>query len=376
METGGPGCSSELFATFEGGPFRIDSNENLYMNDQSWNKNATVLYIDQPTQTGYSTGKLYVRDENQVATEMNTFLSKFMSQYPQYANLPFFVMGESYGGHFVPAVSYYLAQQLNNQSATFTVNLQGVGIGDGWVSPVDQYLAYSPYAFDNGLIDQSTYQSLNQTGEECKEDLEKGNTSYDYETCQSIFNTIMEKNPGLNYYDIRKPCVGQLCYNFNNITNYFNKDDVKTAMGVQTSVDWEVCGDAGGEFTYTDHDTNYDTALAYVLEQGIPVTTYYGNKDLICNLYGGQAWAYNMNWPGQSEFQQQTPVPFYVDNAEAGSVKSYGNFTFIMVEEAGHMVPHDQPPAAYDIMMYLTHGIPLQTSEPMVKTQKQAVQIN
>jgi cathepsin A (carboxypeptidase C) len=31
-------------------------------------------------------------------------LQKFFVQYPQYSKLPFFIIGESYAGHYVPAI--------------------------------------------------------------------------------------------------------------------------------------------------------------------------------------------------------------------------------------------------------------------------------
>jgi len=52
----------------------------------------------------------YVTNEVQVAEDMFQFLQTFMKQFPQYANLPFFVTGESY------AVSRY--HQSNNHNRT------------------------------------------------------------------------------------------------------------------------------------------------------------------------------------------------------------------------------------------------------------------
>jgi len=32
------------------------------------------------------------------------------------------------------------------------INLQGIMIGNGWVSPINQYSGYSPFAYHNDLI--------------------------------------------------------------------------------------------------------------------------------------------------------------------------------------------------------------------------------
>jgi carboxypeptidase C (cathepsin A) len=108
--TGGPGCSSELAIFFENGPYTVTKKflqkPVLHDNPFSWNKNATVIWIDQPGGTGFSTVQNtlgYVTNEKQVAADMMTFLQGFYAQFPQYKPLPFYITGESYGGHYVPS---------------------------------------------------------------------------------------------------------------------------------------------------------------------------------------------------------------------------------------------------------------------------------
>lgn len=52
---GGPGQSSLIAATGQGGPCYINRDSNsTTLNPWSWNNKVNVLYIDQPAQTGYS----------------------------------------------------------------------------------------------------------------------------------------------------------------------------------------------------------------------------------------------------------------------------------------------------------------------------------
>ena len=37
----------------------------------------------------------------------------------------------------------------------------------------------------------------------------------------------------INVYDIRKKCVGELCYDFTYITDFLNRKDVQRELGVQ-----------------------------------------------------------------------------------------------------------------------------------------------
>ena len=43
---------------------------------------------------------------------------------------------------------------------------------------------------------------------------------------------VMLLNPGMNVYDIRKPCVGPLCYDFSHLDAYLAQPDVRKALGV------------------------------------------------------------------------------------------------------------------------------------------------
>ena len=46
----------------------------------------------------------------QIAEDLFVFLQEFLRLYPQYQNHDFFVTGESYGGHYVPALGYRILQ--------------------------------------------------------------------------------------------------------------------------------------------------------------------------------------------------------------------------------------------------------------------------
>lgn len=52
---GGPGCSSLLGALYEHGPFLVNDAFGMLMNNKySWNKKASVVYIESPSEVGFS----------------------------------------------------------------------------------------------------------------------------------------------------------------------------------------------------------------------------------------------------------------------------------------------------------------------------------
>jgi carboxypeptidase C (cathepsin A) len=55
--TGGPGCSSLLATFHENGPFTFEpGTKKLSVNPQTWNKRASLLYLELPAGVGYSEG--------------------------------------------------------------------------------------------------------------------------------------------------------------------------------------------------------------------------------------------------------------------------------------------------------------------------------
>ena len=142
--TGGPGCSSEVALFGENGPCTVNKNGTATMpNKYSWNSRANLLYIDQPAGTGFSYGLGLDHDEAQVSADMYDFLQQFFKAHPSYRKNDFYTFGESYAGHYVPAVTHQIWQ--NNKKAapgTVHINLKGTSVGNGLTDPLIQYAYY------------------------------------------------------------------------------------------------------------------------------------------------------------------------------------------------------------------------------------------
>merc|ERR1719262_1429818 len=55
--SGGPGCSSQLALLVENGPCGIDKQTGkTELNAYSWHNNANVMWVDQPSGVGFSSG--------------------------------------------------------------------------------------------------------------------------------------------------------------------------------------------------------------------------------------------------------------------------------------------------------------------------------
>ena len=166
--TGGPGCASSLAALFENGPFKVNEDgESLDVNPFGWNKNANVVYVDQPIGVGFSYGvKETSSNEEEVSDQLDTFVQLLLGHptFAKYQKNDFFVFAESYGGslifknickvtefhhqvtnyslgHFGPSTTEKIMSNNKNPSSSdrIIINIKGLGIGNGWVDPITQY---------------------------------------------------------------------------------------------------------------------------------------------------------------------------------------------------------------------------------------------
>jgi len=351
--SGGPGCSSELALFYENGPYTLD-NITMKINPNSWNSFANLLYVDQPVGTGFSYADYiddYVVDEDQVAQDMFTFMQNFFKLYPQYADLPFFITGESYAGHYIPAIAYRIVNG-NLENEGIHINLEAVAIGNGWVDPEIQYGAYADFAYDNNLINQATYDALIPMYVVCEGLIETGVWPLAIDECNLIMAAILAEAGGINVYDIRKQCTYEpLCYDFSNVDEFLAQGWVQKDLGVSSSADWQECNSEVHALLLGDWISNLDVHIPFLLSQkDFRVLVYSGMDDFICNWYGGQRWTNELVWPGQQLFNNATAIPWMVNGVQAGTWQSYGGFTFLAVANAGHMVPMDQPVNALEML--------------------------
>lgn len=107
---GGPGCSSLLGLFQENGPFVIDDGETLIKpNPFPWNMRANLLYIESPAGVGFSvantTDDLLHSDMSQ-SEDAFAGLKDFYRAFPAYRSNELYITGESYGGIYVPYLSW------------------------------------------------------------------------------------------------------------------------------------------------------------------------------------------------------------------------------------------------------------------------------
>lgn len=349
---GGPGCSSLTGLFFELGPASIDSNLKPIHNPYAWNNNATVIFLDQPADTGYSySNGDSVTTTVTAAKDSHAFLTLFFKQFPDYAKRDFHIAGESYAGHYIPVLA---SEILSHEDNNF--NLTSVVIGNGMVDPLRQYDFYEPMACGGGgspaVLTEDVCENLRDSQARCNSLIK---SCYENESTLACIpaniycnNAMWQpyRDTGKNVYDLRVNCTGSsLCYDdLDYVEDYLNQEFVKKVLGADVETykgcNWDVNKNfvQGGDFMQPYYKTVVD-----ILEKGLPVLIYAGDKDYICNWLGNENWVRKLEWSGSKGIAEAKVEPWIVDSQEAGTKFNHEKFTFLRVYNAGHMVPYNQP---------------------------------
>ncbi|KAL1500122.1 hypothetical protein AB1Y20_012795 [Prymnesium parvum] len=366
--TGGPGCSSEVALFGENGPCSVSADgSSTIPNAYSWNSKANLLYIDQPAGTGFSYGSGLDHNEAAVAADMYDFVQQFFKAHAALAALDFFVVGESYAGHYVPAVTHEIWR--NNRAlpeGAIPIRLKGTSVGNGLTDPLIQYRYYKDMAVSTNhhaaAVGKLTHAAMEVATPACIAAIKAcqavaASCIVATEVCNAgllIPYTLTGKNP----YDMREKCEKPpLCYDFSNVGTYLNRPEVRAALGVGTHR-WRDCNrEVALMFELSgDWMQSYQQQLPDQLNDGIRVLIYAGDQDYICNWLGNQAWTQSLPWPHRGDFNSTTPKVWEVDGKAAGTLQSSHGFSFLRVYDAGHMVPRDQPANALAMLNAFISG--------------------
>lgn len=80
------------------------------------------------------------------------------------------------------------------------------------------------------------------------------------------------------------------------------------------------------------------------------VLIYNGQDDFVVNTPGVLNYLNGLNWPGIAQWKRSTKQLWTIHGEIKGWSKVSGNLWFVLVNHAGHMVPTDQPEAAFNML--------------------------
>jgi serine carboxypeptidase-like clade 1 len=166
---GGPGCSSMLGFLQEHGPYVMDDGtttfkENLY----TWNKEATVIYLESPAGVGFSkcpkSEECQFNDTLAASDNFVAFYNLMTTKFTDLQKNDLYLAGESYAGKYVPMLAKKIDDYITStagKSGVYVPNFKGFMVGNGVTSAIyDGFPATWEMAFYFGLIDSTLYYNV------------------------------------------------------------------------------------------------------------------------------------------------------------------------------------------------------------------------
>lgn len=341
---GGPGCSDGAGTYLEIGPITVvNQSGNLVptLQNITWNDQYNLLFVDSPVGVGYSvSGGETVNTAMEAAEDLQIFLIRFFQVYSSLAPNDFYIFGESFGGHYIPALSTIIVSN-NSQNG---INIKGLGVGDGWTDPYYQLTSFGDYCFATGLLDEHQRDFIQGMETAAQNAILSGQFAEATNWFDLITGNITEFNSNVDIYNFQ---IYDLPSDFP-YDDYLESTVGKAAYGVDPSVTYQDCvSDVYSDF-FTDIGTSYVTNYTFLLTQNyvpnLKILLYSGQNDIICNTLGTMRYLTNLNWLGLPQFELAPRTAFNATNGTAlGFFKTFQRLSFSVVYNGGHMLPWDQP---------------------------------
>lgn len=125
---------------------------------------------------------------------------------------------------------------------------------------------------------------------------------------------------------------------------------------------------------YMDNDRPWSVVpyVADLVDDGIPVVIYNGDRDMTTNMVGTELLLNDMEWKGKEEWLDAPRGLWLTEGSQSGWVKELHNLTYAVVYNSGHMVPYNVPDAAYDLLLrLLRHESMIDQELPQIRAPKQ-----
>ncbi|KAG6960715.1 hypothetical protein JG688_00009457 [Phytophthora aleatoria] len=376
---GGPGMGGTYGLLAENGPFSINADLSTKLNRFSWTTQANMVWVDIPVNSGFSYSTVAEDDEftdERVAESVFLFLQGFLKKHHELQGRELFLVGESYGGHFVPSVAHYIWKKQGEHlfypasPDSIPINLRGIAIGNALTDPVETFahfvdMADNPYNVT--LVNDTQLAAMQAASPVCRSLMTECQTNTSRCAEAGSFCISTQWTPPLrelwNPYDIRQKCDTALtnmsaCMpKVPTTKGYLDLPKVREFLGVHPIRPEWIQLNATINFGFFGPPTfsgllSVGDKVADLLNAGLRVLMYVGDADLLCNFYAIEATAKKLNWFGAAGFNAAKTRPYSTVSGitDAGTVRSFSHLTYVKIHNAGHMAPGDQPEVALDMI--------------------------
>lgn len=352
---GGPGTSSFEGLFVEHGPYYLDENIEPQLRDITWTRTISMLYVDNPVGTGFSfteSEKGYATNQDDVSRDMVEMLQQFFTLFSEYSSNDFYLSGESYAGKYVPSIGALLHE--SRDQLRVPINFKGIAVGNGITDPITT-LQYGRFLYDIGLLDgREADRMQEQCGRVASMIRDEDYVSASLLATElilgivagepTLFGNYTGYEYGYNYLRTKKP---------ESHTRY--ETFLKTPAARKALHTGQVAYDpTSAKVTLhfaQDLMKSVKNKLA-LLADNYKVLMYSGHLDTIVPTVATETLMNTLQWSGSKEWANAEKKIWRSPDGERvqGYAKNVKSCTLVIVRDGGHILPFDQPEAAYDMI--------------------------
>ncbi|CAE6478473.1 unnamed protein product [Rhizoctonia solani] len=371
---GGPGCSSFLGFLTENGPISFQAGAAApTFNPYTWTNASDMLWIEQPVGTGFTLGTPNLTNEVQLSDQFYGFLQQFYKVFPDLIKKELYFTGESYAGMYIPYITSRIVNASPSEKKALPLNLQSFLIIDGVYASFITLEDAPMYNFAKKNqqilgINATTLERIRNVTVFCgyQEILDKvtyppkgmiplpnGNQdmypSWDCLSSEVLYDAATDANPCFNIYRITDKCP----------TPSKNRPDVQSALHFPNFGNWSECAPFEkpvfiNQRDYSDYTETLFPSLISKLPKGFSL--WQGVDDALLLSEGTKIMIQNLTWGGSQGFTKPPTTPLIIGGEKKGVYRTERKLTYIEFENAGHMIPQDQPAAALHAFKWMLYG--------------------
>ncbi|CAE6005396.1 unnamed protein product [Arabidopsis arenosa] len=292
-----------------------------------------------------------------------------MSRFPQYQYRDFYIVGESYAGHYVPQLAKKIHLYNKSFNNTPIINLKGFMVGNGDIDKHYDSLGSAMYAWSHAMMSDKSYKSILK---HCSFTAHKNSNKCNW----ALYFAFIEFGK-VNGYSIYSPsCVHQtnqtkfqhgrlLAEEYDPCTEnyaeiYYNRPNVQRAMHANlTSIPykWTTCNMVLNK-NWKDSEFSMLPVYKELIAAGLRIWVFSGDTDAVVPVTGTRLALNKLNLPVKTRW-----YPWYSEKQVGGWTEVYEGLTFATVRGAGHEVPVLQPERALTLLRSFLAGKELPRSD-------------
>jgi len=354
---GGPGITSMIGLFLENGPFDYEGRKKDLL---SWVGPFSMLYIDNPVETGFSYSDQnagFRTTQSGYTADLHSAMVQFYQIFMTSSTSELYIGGQSYAGKYVPALAHSIhMSNLNNET---DLPLAGIYIGGPLFDPEAAANGFMDFKLSLGYISENQANIAKERVREMNRSFRKGEKQalsdihriqldQDNDVPGSIFNFISGEEIDGHFFN---PTI----------------NDEQLQKGIHTGckkAEWSLFYKSLEKFeriSEKDFLVNTNHQMEELLNN-YKVLLFNGEYDLITNTASVNAEISALVWNHSDEYKTSNLNAWY-GNSTTGDKELRGffsktrDFCRVIVHRAGHQVPRDNPSATLDMMIqFVDHG--------------------